>query len=314
MTLDAAEKVCKAVKSLLAEDGKIHFFGTEPMLSFPVIVAMISWFNENMDKKFKIGMTTNGSLITKEKADYLKENKFGVLLSCDGIAEAHDLHRVSLSGASTHEAVINGWDQLLSSGIVPAIAATVTPDTVKFIRESAAFLLRRSQQFVHFNFDTTHSVKWSTWELNRHWLELANWYNEEGYKLGVLRNLEQVKTAYERSRHKSTTRVTCGACQQSIGIDVDGTINPCHRTNLDPVGSIDLKTEKISWNRDNFLKFRNYDFNECHSCPAYPCSTCYANFKDATGDQFALNPEWCKIQLVKWQVNEIVYRDYNVRT
>jgi sulfatase maturation enzyme AslB (radical SAM superfamily) len=308
MTVEESLPVCKSVKTLLADGGKIHFFGTEPMLSYPLLMAMVEWFKKNMGKQFTVSMTTNGSLIDKTKAKWLKSNNFSVLLSCDGIAEAHDLHRVSNIGDFTHSKVVRGWDNLLDSGIVPAIAATVTPDTVKMVKDSAAFLLGRSQQFVHFNLDTTHSGKWNTWELYKHWLDLASWYNEEGYKLGILRNFLQVKKAYMRTGGaKPDNRVTCGACQKSIGIDSDSSIKPCHRSNLQSIG--ELNENGITIFNDKFLKIRNYDFNQCHSCPAYPCSTCYSNFQDATGDIYALNQEWCKTQLVKWQVNEIIFKD-----
>ncbi|KKN86535.1 hypothetical protein LCGC14_0267110 [marine sediment metagenome] len=308
MTVQESLHVCEVIRDLLEDGGKIHFFGTEPMLSYPLMTGMVSWFQENMNKSFTLGMTSNGSLIDKTKAKWLKENKFGVLLSCDGIAEAHDLHRVSNTGDVTHSRVVRGWDNLLDSGIVPAIAATVTPDTVKMVKDSAAFLLGRSQQFVHFNLDTTHSGKWSTWELHKHWLNLATWYVKEGFKLGTIRNFQNVKRAYKRTGGaKPQNRVTCGACQKSIGIDTDSSIKPCHRSNLEPVGQIN--ENGATFFNDKFLKIQNYDFNQCHSCPAYPCSTCYSNFQDATGSMYALNQEWCKTQLVKWQVNEIIFKD-----
>lgn len=307
MTVEESLRVCKSVKTLLVDGGKIHFFGTEPMLSYPLMMGMTEWFRTNMEKQFSISMTSNGSLIDKPKAKWLSSNKFGVLLSCDGIAEAHDLHRVSNTGNITHSKVLRGWDNLLDSGIVPAIAATVTPDTVKMVKDSAAFLLGRSQQFVHFNLDTTHSGKWNTWDLNKYWLELANWYIKDGFKLGILRNFKHAKEAYKNTGGaKPDTRVTCGACHGSIGIDTDYSIKPCHRSNLDAVGRINENGATIF--NDKFLKIRNYDFQECHSCPAYPCSTCYANFKDVSGNIYALNPEWCKVQLVKWHVNEIVFK------
>jgi uncharacterized protein len=306
MTLKQAHDLVPHLRDMLVEGGKIHFFGTEPMLSFPLIEGITKWLKIHMDKSYVLGVTTNGTLIDQYKADVLAENNFGVLLSCDGIAEAHDLHRVSVSGEATFDTVLRGWDRLLRSGIVPSVAATVTPDTVKMLKDSAKFLLGRSQQFVHFNFDTTHSGKWNTWELNKHWLELAKWYKEEGHKIGIIRNFTQVEEAYKRTGgRKPAHRVTCGACQKSIGIDTDGSIKPCHRSNLAPVGFV--TKEAVTVDSDKFLNIRNYDFNQCHSCPAYPCSTCYANNQDATGDPYGLNPEWCKVQLVKWQVNELIF-------
>ena len=307
MSLKQAYDLVPHLRDMLVEGGKIHFFGTEPMLSFPVMAGIITWLEDKMDKSYRLGVTTNGSLINQYKAEFLKEHNVGVLLSCDGIAEAHDLHRVSINGSSTHEDVIRGWDWLLTSGIVPSIAATVTPDTVKYLVESANFLLGRSQQFVHFNLDTTHSGKWSTWELHKYWQKLALWYVKRGHKMGKIGNFDKAKEAYKNYKGKSNQRSTCGACQKSIGIDVDGSIKPCHRSNLEPVGMV--KKETVSIDMDKFLNIRNYDFNQCKSCPAYPCSTCYANFQDATGDMYAMNPEWCKVQLVKWQVNELLFRN-----
>lgn len=63
----------------------ISFFGGEPMLCYDsIIVPVVNYCKEKYPDIFTFGITTNGTLLNKQKIDFLKENNFSVLLSIDG--------------------------------------------------------------------------------------------------------------------------------------------------------------------------------------------------------------------------------------
>ncbi len=293
MNKRASNVIIEHIPSLVEDGGEIHFFGTEPLLSFNVLRYIVKKL-----PGYKFGITTNGTLINRENALFLAEHNIGVLLSCDGDRTANH-QRVTVGGQPSFDDIIRGWNILLEVGITPAIAATVTTHNVHLLLESAKFLLSRPQNFVHFNFDTTHSTI-SHMTMYKYWSQVVEWYVQQPKDTGVLKNVYDAKKQYTKSPTKRSSRVTCGACHGSSGIDMDGALMPCHRDNLRPIGQI---TENdIVLFSDIINDYKQKDFNECHSCPAYPCSTCYSNFKDATGNEFEINEQWCKIQLMKWQV------------
>jgi len=62
---------------------KIEFWGGEPLLYWNKIVSMTELFKEKYPKLY-FSIITNGSLMTKEKADWLYEMGFGMAISHDG--------------------------------------------------------------------------------------------------------------------------------------------------------------------------------------------------------------------------------------
>ena len=74
--------------NLKAPRHRISFFGGEPLLEYENMVAFIEWLETTIPKPFDYGITTNGTLIDEEKAQYLASKHFGMLFSIDGDREA----------------------------------------------------------------------------------------------------------------------------------------------------------------------------------------------------------------------------------
>lgn len=72
----------------------IQFFGGEPMLCYEsVIKPVVKYCNEKYPFAFHYGITTNGTLLNKERIDFLKENNFSILYSIDGPPEVQNYSR-----------------------------------------------------------------------------------------------------------------------------------------------------------------------------------------------------------------------------
>ncbi|MDD3663346.1 MAG: radical SAM protein [Candidatus Pacebacteria bacterium] len=120
----------------------ILYFGGEPLLRFD----LITFFTERIKEKITgipifFHMTTNGTLLTKEKIDYFKENKLPVTLSIDGLPEIHDYYRKFKNGKGSWAIIEKNIGILLKELPDSYARLTFTSQTVPYLRESVRFLV-----------------------------------------------------------------------------------------------------------------------------------------------------------------------------
>lgn len=73
----------------------ISFYGGEPLLAFDLIKESVIYALERAEgRKVMFNFTTNGTLLTEEKMNFLIEHDFIILISLDGPKEIHDKNRV----------------------------------------------------------------------------------------------------------------------------------------------------------------------------------------------------------------------------
>ncbi|MBI2239261.1 MAG: radical SAM protein [Magnetospirillum gryphiswaldense] len=84
--------VIEAVVQALQISGSrphIHFFGGEPLIVFDLLEYAVDRFNQIGVRDFSV--TTNGSLLTPERASFLRARNFTVIVSMDGGSQAQTL-------------------------------------------------------------------------------------------------------------------------------------------------------------------------------------------------------------------------------
>jgi len=85
----------------------IGFYGGEPLLNFELIKECEAYIRDTYkDYELILTMTTNGSLLNKEKANWLMEHDFFIAVSLDGPEEEHNRCRVYRNGKGTFGDVI----------------------------------------------------------------------------------------------------------------------------------------------------------------------------------------------------------------
>lgn len=101
----------KAVDFLMGHSGmstkvNIGFYGGEPLLAFPLMKKVVAYVEKQFpNKKVNYVITTNGTLLTEEVADYLVEKNFMVTLSLDGDREMHNRHRRFQNGKESFDVI-----------------------------------------------------------------------------------------------------------------------------------------------------------------------------------------------------------------
>ncbi len=102
------------------------------------------------NKKFGNSLQTNGILLTKEWAEFLKDNKFLVGLSIDGKQHIHDRYRKNRAGQGSWETVVEKAKMLLNKGVMVNSLSVVNDYSVDFPAETYNYL--KSLGFSHMQF------------------------------------------------------------------------------------------------------------------------------------------------------------------
>lgn len=93
----------------------IGFYGGEPLLEFDLIKRCVSYIKETCEgKNVTLSMTTNGTLLKDERADFLAENKFVIGISLDGSKKEHDVCRKFADGRGSFDTVMANIEALSS--------------------------------------------------------------------------------------------------------------------------------------------------------------------------------------------------------
>lgn len=106
----------------------VGFFGGEPLLCFELIKKLVAYTEQKSQQhvRTKYLLTTNGTLITEEMAEYFRRKNFIVTISIDGDRQAHDLNRLTQQGVGTHESVVGAIDLLMRTKVRMVARITVS--------------------------------------------------------------------------------------------------------------------------------------------------------------------------------------------
>lgn len=139
MTKEIADKAIELAisrKDPLIDKITVTFFGGEPMLNYDLIQYVIEKYKD----RCKFSMTTNASLLTPEKLDYLKENDCILLFSIDGDKETQDYNRpFANSDASTFDILKPKIPEILKRYPNITFRSTIIPETVKYLHHNYQF-------------------------------------------------------------------------------------------------------------------------------------------------------------------------------
>lgn len=115
MSYDLAKKAIDFYleRSIEAEKLCLSFYGGEPLLEFELIKKCVHYIKETKgEQPIKFVTTTNGTLLTKEKFDFLIQNKFSLMISIDGTKETHNANRKFSSGNGSFDIVMDNLMKL----------------------------------------------------------------------------------------------------------------------------------------------------------------------------------------------------------
>jgi len=140
---ERAHKAIDEFSRMYSGNRIISFSTGEPLLHYPVLKELIT------ARPSRVVITTNGTLLTKDKISFLKEYGADIVVSIDGIADTHDSARIfKRNRKPTHERIIRnivGAPRDTMSALI-----TYTPATVYALKKSVEYLI--AQKFKRIDF------------------------------------------------------------------------------------------------------------------------------------------------------------------
>jgi len=163
MPLDVARRgVDMALDGSPDRRALLTFFGGEPLLHLPLMRRIAAYARGEADRRqrrLRMVVVTNGTLLDDEAADFLVDNDIYVGVSIDGCRDAHDTARVFADGGPTHDIVTRNVRAYLARGEGPGlrVVAVIDPANVEHLGRSLDALLdlgvRNVAMNIHYEAD-----------------------------------------------------------------------------------------------------------------------------------------------------------------
>jgi sulfatase maturation enzyme AslB (radical SAM superfamily) len=131
----------------LAKEVWLGFYGGEPLLAWPLIEKTVAYAEKKYKNRFRFTLTTNGSLLKKEHILFFKENRFELVLSYDGLAQA----KRDPDSIAAVEASLQNLQTLYPEGYT--VNSVFTPATVSMLSASINALMKQGHQQLQYSLD-----------------------------------------------------------------------------------------------------------------------------------------------------------------
>jgi uncharacterized protein len=231
MTTETADQLIRFAEKNLKPDGRIWFFGAEPLCNWPIIKYIVEK-TRSMGYKWQYGATTNATQIDEEKVQWMKQVNFGLLLSIDGPKDSHNANRVYADGSGSWDDVWKGLALVRKTlNPNPQIRWTVTPQTLKGLADNIKTVVEE-HGLTNLAVDFTYEVEWTKDDLAALKKELEAF---GGYYKKWMQEDQPVFSMFIRDANAAITQTVrpwcsrCGLGNGGLGVDYDGTLYPCHR-------------------------------------------------------------------------------------
>ncbi len=305
------------------EQVDISWWGGEPMINFKLCSDVM--IEHRDDKQVTFFFYTNGMYIERYKNELKNINsllgktekgepRLIIQISYDGIG-SNSVERLTKGGKDTSETVKQAFNTLGDIGIARAIKSTITPRTFKYIYENYIDIM--SMEGTHNYFPTPDSY--------------SDFYKEEpfmDYMVDLKKGLMKIaKHIIDNNLRPDTfawfanNKALCQAGINYYGMNLDGTLSPCHSTMYDEtkvheIGNINdedifSKLDGSSTKYSDSLESMNDD---CVGCDVLFCMKCPAGSYTLDSNKetaeykisdFTANPKGLSKYMLQWTSKNI---------
>ena len=244
--------------------------GGEPLLVWDSVtreaISQIRKLEQENGLEVSLGITTNGSLITEEIADFLAQHQVRVSISFEILKDIQNLHR------KHYELVSRNIHLLHEKGITPQFRVTVTPHNVKRLKETVqecahTFPFIRSINMEYVIADSFFS---NAQELETFFQDFAKSFFE-ALQSGQENNIRVNTSVYQNLRVLSDR-----FCSGDFCLTPDGLVSGCHRftssneKHFSDAVYAEVNREEIRIDSAKFAALMNYNVHrqeKCRQCP-----------------------------------------------
>ncbi len=259
----------------------LAFMGGEPLVNRPLVRRATEYARECAAAQgctVGFSITTNGTLVTDEDADFFNDHRFAVTVSLDGVGPTHDRLRSYRGGRGSFETILKRLEPLLGRMGQAQVSArvTVTPANLE-LRETL-------DHFVSLGFHSVGFAPMLSAPDARHQMDLPHLHEMlaqmidcgKACEAAILAgrsypfsNMEAALMEIHRGTHRP---YPCGAGAGYFGVSADGGVFACHRFVEDDAGAIGSVQQGLDpVRRDGWLADR-------HVHKQTPCQSCWAQY------------------------------------
>lgn len=136
----------------------IVFFGGEPTLLWDQIIVPLVEYSKEQNLFTDFSMTSNGTLLTKDKVDFLVNNNMGLMLSCDGNKLTQDYNRPTKNGTSSFDLLYPNLNYIINQFPNIKFRSTLIPDTAQYVFDNIMFA--KDQGFKNIQIEINQFEEW----------------------------------------------------------------------------------------------------------------------------------------------------------
>lgn len=224
---DVLDRCFELVKAAGSSSMSIRFFGGEPLLYWSLMKRVIEYAIEHKPSSLDLifYVSTNGSLVSDEVAQFGSEIGIWFIVSLDGPKGVNDLMRVDLEGRGTYERVVSGVRKLQECGNDVLIATAVGPHNMRNLRD---FIYEAANMDVHHI--AIDPLAYSTVRISDKTYEKIARAILDAWEFGKEAGVELTgswKELLERLICNSAPSFFCPAFGSKISVSPNGTVYPC---------------------------------------------------------------------------------------
>lgn len=300
MTVEVMKKTVDRIYSMYSKGiHQIQFFGGEPLLNKPVLVAAIDYIKEQATKRGIdrpiFTMVTNGILIDDEMIDLFNREFESITISLDGSKSVNDKMRVMRgSFDSVFDKVARVIEKIHNSekNYYLCMEGTIHDEHIKEFSECGELLSYEAMKSLKP--DIIHiSPIIANRKLNSQYVDFFKKWSSLEINSGISNiKTRSIASLLYCAKEKEKLGNGCGAVYTDIAIDVDGSIYPCFMfigNEEFKIGNINDSIEKIS-ERNRIIRQYLVQANNnetCNQCWVKPI--CGKSYGHCIGARYLVN-------------------------
>lgn len=300
----------------------VTFFGGEPLMNFDLIREAIPYIKSTCPDRFEdLIIITNGTLLTDDIANFIRDHGMPASVSWDGVVDLQDLQRPSIVGSSFGYLMSNLY---LVKKLVPGVKVMVAPYSLDYLMDTVKFF---KDNGLHADLTIVRDDIWKKKDIEKlelFMMQLREWYIEEvlskkiKFNIGLF-DLPILDT--ENNLHNGKRPYSCSAGKYKVAIMSNGDIYPCTRFGSNDrmkLGNVFREsTKQETVNRLPFEIYTSHMFIPCQECNLYEvCNAGCAYSQMYNGEQSILRPldSICKILKILYRESYKLYHENGFRT
>lgn len=285
----------------------IAFFGGEPLMEWELLQHCHSYLSTRaaeMSITVRYGITTNGTLLSQDKLEWMAERNYLIGLSLDGSPAMHDTNRRFADGRGSHAAVREALERIISIPTLRSkVICVVNPANHLYLREGVRWLSKHYGGEIGLNFD--YWSEWTDEQFDSLTQELEGMVSDltDTYRNGQPVRLEAIDGKIRSHLYEGAG--FCNHChigEQEIAVSVDGKLFPCSRmvgVGDEPEITFGDVRSGIDRSRQHYyIATRGNATPECRICTLrHRCTnTCGCTNYAGTGTINQVSPFLCNLQ------------------